>query len=470
MNADLDTAVAALSVGDYVKAAGADTRGHDVTRVGTLLAEPKSVTAQRSGLKTKAWRLFVGPAGTDPAVRATWTTLFYDSGTVELAEEPVAEEWTNDTFGSIPGVRLGTPGLTFRYGGKGGKRSTDPTEDITVNVTYTSDGRYWLRDAATGEMVTECTYARKIWWAPAPKGRTSPQKEAEPEVAEDGSAEPQPEEVAPSTAEPDRVRHCVLMRNAITGEKVPFIEHDTVTCTLHDAIALAGAYTAARGWQSRDTRVVEAVTWSPGEPAVTGGEGFVPLIGLAGAARSGKDTAASALLDVGWQRRAYGDRLKTFLYALNPWIDSVETAGMAELATEVDRHGWEAVKEYSSEARRLLQRGGTEAGREVLGQDVWVDALFRDFRTWGRFRPTVITDVRFPNEAEAILSRGGLVVQIVRPGQEQIPESGHVSENALAGFSFDATLINGSSPEALGHQLRTLAAAKGLLEPVGLKG
>ncbi|MGZ2360756.1 hypothetical protein LRE75_29450 [Streptomyces sp. 372A] len=392
MNTDLETAIAALHVGDHVRATGADTRGHDVTRVGTLLAEPKAVTAQRNGIKTIAWRLFVGPAGTDPSVRSTWTTLFYDSGTVALAEEPSPDAWTNASFGSVPGVRIGTPNLTFRYGGKGGKRSVKPGFDVTVFVTYTSDGKYWLRDVATGDFVEECTYARKIWWAPASKVEESQGSEEIP-------PEPEPE------PEPER----------------------------------AGARPRRRGMGGKD----------------------LPLIGLAGAAGAGKDTAAQILLDVGWQRRAFADRLREFLVALDPLVDAVDEPYLVSLSDEVKRVGWAKMKNYSATLRGLYQRAGTDAGRGVLGEDVWVDSLFRDYESW--HRPTVITDVRFPNEARAIRERGGLVVQIVRPERQLIPEAGHISETALAGYDFDAVLINTGGPQRVREQLQTYVTRMGYL-------
>jgi hypothetical protein len=165
-----------------------------------------------------------------------------------------------------------------------------------------------------------------------------------------------------------------------------------------------------------------------------------PLIGFAGAARSGKDTAAQALLDAGWTRRAFADKVRDMLYAMNPVLDEpAYSNGFTSLRYEVDHYGWEGVKEMYPEARRYLQRLGTEGGREILGENVWVDALFRDRDTWG---PTVITDVRFPNEAEAIRAHGGLVVAIERPGQTLIRESGHASENALAGYLFDDVIRN----------------------------
>ncbi|MFJ7202129.1 hypothetical protein ACIQWR_01140 [Streptomyces sp. NPDC098789] len=180
----------------------------------------------------------------------------------------------------------------------------------------------------------------------------------------------------------------------------------------------------------------------------------VSLIGLAGAAGSGKDTAAKALVAIGWQRRAFADKVKDFMYAVNPWTVDDEINGSFPLADEVDRYGWSYAKSAHPEVRKYLQRCGTEAGRTVLGENVWVDALFHDAAGWG---PTVVTDVRFPNEAAEIVRRGGRVVNIVRPGQQLISESGHTSENALATWHFDDVLVNDHTAQELGQKLQAFA-------------
>ncbi|MEU6959621.1 hypothetical protein [Streptomyces chrestomyceticus] len=173
-----------------------------------------------------------------------------------------------------------------------------------------------------------------------------------------------------------------------------------------------------------------------------------PLIGFAGAARSGKDTAASFLVEHGWQRKAFADPVRDMLYALNPDLrDPSGFLGVADLAERVDTYGWEKVKRVHPEVRRYLQRLGTEAGREVLGADVWVNALFRDCEEWDT--PVVITDVRFPNEAEAIRNHGGVVVNILRPSRAPIAAADHISENALVDYDFDVTVLNSGTLEGL---------------------
>jgi hypothetical protein len=44
------------------------------------------------------------------------------------------------------------------------------------------------------------------------------------------------------------------------------------------------------------------------------------LVAFSGYARSGKDTAADALLPLGFQRVAFADKLRECLYALNPTV------------------------------------------------------------------------------------------------------------------------------------------------------
>ena len=142
---------------------------------------------------------------------------------------------------------------------------------------------------------------------------------------------------------------------------------------------------------------------------------MIPLVGLAGYAGSGKDAAASALVDAGYARRGFADALK-------------------DLA---ERIGWDGAKDDTG--RRLLQELGVGC-RNVLGADVWVDALM------GRITgPTVITDVRFPNEVTAIANHGGIVVRVVRPGV--CPARGHISETSLDDLDLPVIVNDGSLDE-----------------------
>lgn len=156
-------------------------------------------------------------------------------------------------------------------------------------------------------------------------------------------------------------------------------------------------------------------------------DGLTPrLIGLAGYAGSGKDTAADVLVGLGWERRAFAGALK-------------------DLALRI---GWDGVKD--EHGRRLLQELGVGC-REVLGADVWVNALMATLEG-----PSVICDVRFPNEVAAIADHGGLTIRIVRPGVA--PANGHVSETALDDVDLPVIVNDGDVFDLHARVLGVLAA------------
>ncbi len=161
------------------------------------------------------------------------------------------------------------------------------------------------------------------------------------------------------------------------------------------------------------------------------------IVGLSGYARSGKDTAAQVLVDrFGFKRVAFADTLRSMLYAINPVVPDSIHGRVAEL---VDAEGWDVAKEQYPEVRQLLQRLGTEAGRNILGEDVWVDAAMRNLHPAGRY---VFTDVRFRNEALAVTSFqvNGELWRIERTGVG--PANDHVSEVGLDDWEFDTIILN----------------------------
>ncbi len=172
------------------------------------------------------------------------------------------------------------------------------------------------------------------------------------------------------------------------------------------------------------------------------------LIGLWGYAGAGKDTAAEALVADGWTRAAFAGPVYTALLALDP---KVADHGW-RVSDVVHEQGWDSAKRSYPEVRRLLQRMGTEAGRRVHGENVWIDALFRTVDPGQR---VVITDVRFENEAKAIYVRGGLVVEIFRPGVG--PANGHASEVRLPDGAIDRTIRNDGTVAELHAKMRRIA-------------
>lgn len=165
------------------------------------------------------------------------------------------------------------------------------------------------------------------------------------------------------------------------------------------------------------------------------------LIGTTGKKQAGKDSFAARLVEAhGFTRVAFADPMREFALALDPLVD-----GHYRLSEIVRSLGWDVAKESIPEVRRTLQRLGTEAGRNVLGDRVWIDAALGKIDAVDG--PVVVTDVRFPNEAEAITSAGGILVRVVRPGHETT--DAHPSETAMDGHPVHVQVVNDGSLEQL---------------------
>lgn len=102
--------------------------------------------------------------------------------------------------------------------------------------------------------------------------------------------------------------------------------------------------------------------------------------------------------------------------------------------------------------RYALQRLGTEFGRGMIGDTVWLEALTRrvgELRKDGA-AGVVIDDLRFANEYRLLRDMGAKVIRIEREGR-MIPtmNGGHASEADWVGFTPDAVIENCGSVESL---------------------
>lgn len=141
----------------------------------------------------------------------------------------------------------------------------------------------------------------------------------------------------------------------------------------------------------------------------------VPVLGIAGPAGSGKDTVARMVIELVPAARlvALADPMKDFCREVFGW-DEGRLRGPSERRAEADPDGLTA--------RVALQRLGTEWGR-ALREDVWVDYALRRLEPC---RLTVVTDVRFPNEARRIVEAGGSVLLVTGRAGAGVPA--HESE------------------------------------------
>lgn len=111
--------------------------------------------------------------------------------------------------------------------------------------------------------------------------------------------------------------------------------------------------------------------------------------------------------------------------------------------------------------RELLQKLGTEAIRNGLHPNAWVNALMCEYKRpkLSEYNPSnwIITDVRFPNELEAIEDVKGLTLKVVRPVEKsKTPARLHPSETSLDKAEFNYTIINDGSIADLIEKVRQI--------------
>lgn len=127
--------------------------------------------------------------------------------------------------------------------------------------------------------------------------------------------------------------------------------------------------------------------------------------------------------------------------------------------------------------RLLMQLLGTECGRNIIHPNVWVNATLSDYRPYGyekgsnknvadvledihfntlNYLDWIITDTRFPNEADAVKSRDGINIRLNRPNPKGIINDFensdinlHPSETALDNYTFDYVIENNGTIEDL---------------------
>jgi hypothetical protein len=175
---------------------------------------------------------------------------------------------------------------------------------------------------------------------------------------------------------------------------------------------------------------------------LTNKNGQPMIIGFAGKATSGKDTAGTYFID-NYQFLHY--------YFAKPLKEGAKI--MFGLTDEQVLNKEKIIEPWGKSPRQIYQLLGTEVGRGI-DTNVWVKNA-QMFIKNACGRSVVITDVRFSNEALWIREQGGVVVYIERD-QPTIEEFGHSSENGLVDDDIDIYIDNDGTIEDLHNKLGEL--------------
>ena len=162
------------------------------------------------------------------------------------------------------------------------------------------------------------------------------------------------------------------------------------------------------------------------------------IIALTGPKQVGKTTVANAIANyldpfIHSQVVSFATPMRAMLLAMG--IDERHLNNPSLKETPIEG--------INKSARQLLQTLGTDWGRNMINDNIWLWAMQRQlkFAEMGNAEYAIIDDCRFENEARCVKSLGGIIVRLKRVGFEYGTDP-HESERPIAhGIDFicDAT-------------------------------
>lgn len=188
------------------------------------------------------------------------------------------------------------------------------------------------------------------------------------------------------------------------------------------------------------------------------------IIAIHGKMFSGKDTAGVMIKELSskkWAIKKFGYKLKQIASILTGIpVDKFEDQEFKKTILG-EEWGYEFTTDHTlivdgkpkhskhivyMRVRDMLQKLGTEAIRYGLHPDAWINALMCDYKKIKNedeeyeYPNWIITDLRFPNEYEAVKKRGGICIKIIRSDDQDLQP--HISETSLNNYTFDYILHN----------------------------
>ena len=220
------------------------------------------------------------------------------------------------------------------------------------------------------------------------------------------------------------------------------------------------------------------------------------IIAFCGFIGSGKDTAADYLVNkYDFRRESFAGALKDVVSSVFGWDRELLEGRTAEARAwreQIDPWWANRLNMPSLTPRWVLQYWGTEVCRIGFHDDIWIASLENRIRKSAD--NIVISDVRFPNEINAIHSLNGYIIRVKRgpdpvwyedavianqgpdnnpkwtTSVERIRQLGiHASETAWAGKEIDLTIENNSSIDALFNKIENVLIDLGLNLPASMK-
>ena len=207
------------------------------------------------------------------------------------------------------------------------------------------------------------------------------------------------------------------------------------------------------------------------------------IIGISGYIGSGKDTAGEIIKVLSTVKNSkimedeFGNPLTdtkgnyvtypdTYLFQIKKFAEKLKE--VASIMTGIPREKFEdhdfkagnMPEEWWKDGkpitvREFLQRLGTDAIRDVVHVDAWINSAMAGYDSSKHW---VFTDCRFPNEAKAIKDRGGIIIRINRypPGCSPVFMDKTRTEVSLDDWDFDYVIYNVGTLEDLKAQIKEI--------------
>lgn len=194
------------------------------------------------------------------------------------------------------------------------------------------------------------------------------------------------------------------------------------------------------------------------------------IIGLCGLIGSGKGTVADVLVEQGYEKISFADKLKDGVASVFNWDRQ-----MLEGDTDESREWRETVDTFWTQEtgrtitpRLVLQEYGTDCMRKGFYDGIWV-SLTKQHILQNPNKKFIIPDVRFPNEIKMIKEIGGKVWRVQR-GIDPVwfrmyqdigvePKDVHESEWRWANAGYTLTIHNNGTMDELRSQVLGLLAS-----------
>lgn len=143
-----------------------------------------------------------------------------------------------------------------------------------------------------------------------------------------------------------------------------------------------------------------------------------------------------------WKQKSFAQKLKQ----MGATLLGIDVSQFEDEVYKNSTLWFHPVTEEPITPRKILQKLGTELGRD-LHPDLWVNASFADYKKVKKevdeseeydYPYWIFTDVRFPNEANAVKERGGINIRVFRPGKLRVwfQDVGEDDEHDCSGYYY----------------------------------